>query len=115
MAYRTSEKTKSEIYFGLLPLLNSNRVELLDHAKLVSQLCNLERCTSRGGRDSVDHPPGSFDDLVNAAAGTLLAAQGRVEFTLDMYDLGIELTDFPTLTTDDARSFLHDNSTRYWQ
>jgi hypothetical protein len=40
------------------PLLNSGRVELLDNSRLISQLCNLERRTARGGRDSIDHPPG---------------------------------------------------------
>jgi hypothetical protein len=32
---------------------------------------SLERRTSRGGRDSVDHAPGSHDDLANACAGAL--------------------------------------------
>jgi hypothetical protein len=29
----------------------------------------LERRTARGGRDSIDHPPGQHDDLANAVAG----------------------------------------------
>jgi hypothetical protein len=29
----------------------------------------LERRTARGGRDSIDHPPGAHDDLANAVAG----------------------------------------------
>ena len=53
----------------LLPLINSRRIELLDDARLVDQLCALERRTARGGRDSIDHPPGAHDDLVNAVAG----------------------------------------------
>jgi len=53
----------------LLPLINSKRVELLDHVKLINQLCSLERRTARGGRDSIDHPPGGHDDLINAVAG----------------------------------------------
>ncbi|MEK7334644.1 MAG: hypothetical protein AAB222_04900, partial [Candidatus Binatota bacterium] len=51
-AYELSEKTKSEIYLATLPLLNSKRVELLDHKRLKTQLTNLERRTGRGGRDS---------------------------------------------------------------
>jgi hypothetical protein len=47
--YKVADKTKSEIYLALLPLLNSGRVELLDHQRLVSQLCSLERRTSRAG------------------------------------------------------------------
>jgi hypothetical protein len=35
----------------------------------------LERRTSRGGRDSIDHAPGSHDDLANAAAGAIVAAE----------------------------------------
>jgi hypothetical protein len=44
-------------------------IELLDHPRLTAQLRSLERRTSRGGRDSIDHPPGGHDDLANAVAG----------------------------------------------
>ena len=74
--YRVADKTKSDLYLTLLPLLNSRRVELLDNKRLVAQLCGLERRTSRAGRDSIDHVPGSFDDVVNSVAGAaVLAAQ----------------------------------------
>lgn len=78
--YEPSERTKSEIYAGLLPLLNSARCELLDLPRLASQLGGLERRTSRGGRDSIDHAPNSHDDLVNAAAGALVLAAGKGGF-----------------------------------
>jgi hypothetical protein len=48
--YLTADKPKSDIYRDLLPVLNSSRVELLDHPRLVAQLCGLERRTARGGR-----------------------------------------------------------------
>lgn len=67
--YEPSARAKNEIYIDFLPLLNSGRTELLDNPRLVNQLCGLERRTSRGGRDSIDHPPGGHDDLANAAAG----------------------------------------------
>jgi hypothetical protein len=67
--YEQSAKPKSDLYRDLLPLINSKRVELLDHVKLINQLCSLERRTARGGRDSIDHPPGGHDDLINAVAG----------------------------------------------
>ncbi|MEH6950709.1 hypothetical protein V4R08_05090 [Nitrobacter sp. NHB1] len=67
--YEPSALPKSELYRDLLPLINSARVELLDHAKLVNQLCGLERRTSRGGRDSIDHSPGAHDDVANVVAG----------------------------------------------
>ena len=64
------------MHLGLLPLLNSGRVELLDHKRLVAQLCTLERRTSRAGKDSIDHVPGGYDDIANAVAGAVvLAAQ----------------------------------------
>ena len=52
----------------------SGRVELLDSKRLVAQLSNLERRTARSGRDSVDHAPGSHDDVANVAAGSLTLA-----------------------------------------
>jgi hypothetical protein len=68
--YDASAKPKSELYIDLLALLNSQRIWLLDHPKLVNQLCALERRTTRGsGRDVIDHPPGGHDDLSNVVAG----------------------------------------------
>jgi hypothetical protein len=70
--YRPADLSKSEIYRDFLPRLNSGEVDLLDNARLISQLLSLERRTARGGRDSIDHPPGGKDDLANAAAGALV-------------------------------------------
>jgi hypothetical protein len=67
--FEQSAKPKSDLYIDLLPLLNSRRIELLDHPKLCTQLVSLERKTTRGGKDSIDHPPGGKDDLANACAG----------------------------------------------
>jgi hypothetical protein len=72
--YRPSERAKSDLYRDTLPLINSARVELLDHPRLVGQLVGLERRTARGGRDSIDHPPSGHDDLANAACGVLALA-----------------------------------------
>jgi hypothetical protein len=72
VSYKTADKTKSEIYGELLPLINSGKVELLDNELLHRQLLNLERRTSRAGKDSIDHPPGAHDDIANAAAGALV-------------------------------------------
>ena len=65
--YRHSELTKSELY--------------LESAPLSIELMQLERRTSRSGRDSVDHPPGGHDDHANAACGclALLASQTAQE------------------------------------
>jgi hypothetical protein len=76
--YRQSEKTKSDIYKDLLPIINSGRCELLDDKRLIAQLCNLERRVARGGKESIDAPPSRMnsaeghDDRVNASAGSLV-------------------------------------------
>ena len=70
-----SELNKSEIYAELLPMLNSRTVALLDNERLVHQLNGLERRRGRTGRDTIDHPKGGHDDLINAAAGALVLAQ----------------------------------------
>jgi hypothetical protein len=72
--YRPSDLNKSEIYRDLLPRLNSGEIDLLDNQRLITQLLSLERRTARGGRDSIDHPPGHHDDIANSAAGVLVYA-----------------------------------------
>lgn len=72
-----SAKPKSDLYRELLPLLNARRCNLLDNQTLAKQLVGLERRVARGGRDSIDHAPGSHDDVANAAAGALLMAGTR--------------------------------------
>ena len=74
IGYETSERAKSDIYRDFLPLLNSRAVALLDHRRMRQQFLALERRTTRGGRDSIDHPPGGHDDIANAVAGACLAA-----------------------------------------
>ena len=58
----------------MLAQINSRVVDLLDHPRLIAQLTGLERRTSGGGRDSIDHPPNSHDDVANAVAGAILGA-----------------------------------------
>jgi hypothetical protein len=77
VTYRKSEKNKSALYADLLPLLSSGRVELLDHSRMIKQLCQLERRTRAGGKDTIDHPQGGHDDLINAAAGALLESSAK--------------------------------------
>jgi hypothetical protein len=62
----------------LLPVINSQRVDLLDDRKSIAQLVGLERRTSRGvGKDSIDHAPGGHDDRINAIAGAIVHASVR--------------------------------------
>jgi hypothetical protein len=72
ITYEIADKSKSDIYLSLLPLLTSGRCDLLDNPRLVSQLAGLERRTARGGRDSVDHSRSSMDDLANSVAGLMV-------------------------------------------
>jgi hypothetical protein len=86
ITYVHSEKSKSEIYVELLPILNSGKADLLDHKVMLNQLVGLERRVSRGGRDSIDHPPGGHDDLANAVAGVITNLRGKIgsyDTTLD--------------------------------
>jgi hypothetical protein len=67
--YEPSAQPKNILYNNLLPTLNSKKVDLLDNKILINQLTSLERRTSRGGRDQIDHPPNGHDDVANAVAG----------------------------------------------
>jgi hypothetical protein len=69
ITYEQSAAPKSDLYRDLLALINSARIELLDHPKMIAQLTALERRVARGGKDSIDHPPGGHDDIANAVAG----------------------------------------------
>ena len=84
IAYERSEKSKGTIYAEFLPLLNSRRVRLLDHDLMRKQLLNLERRTAWGGKDAIDHPANSHDDLINAAAGVLIDAGTRKLSVMDL-------------------------------
>jgi hypothetical protein len=93
--YEPAAKNCSEIYGELLPLINSRKCDLLDDKKMITQLVTLERRTARGGKDSIDHSPGAYDDRINAAAGAIvLASVGRApivissEFMANLRDAG---------------------------
>jgi hypothetical protein len=74
ITYRPAERPKSDLYKEWLPLLNGQRVELLDIPRLKAQFCGLERKVARSGQDSIDHAPGGHDDAANAVAGVLVRA-----------------------------------------
>ena len=77
LEYRCSDKTKSDLFRNLLPMLNAGRVTLPKNERLRNQLCGLERRVARSGKDSIDHGPGSHDDLANSVAGAADLASGR--------------------------------------
>lgn len=74
--YIPCDRTRSELYLEMVPMMMSARVTLLDHRKMVNQFCALERRTGRNA-DVVDHGPGGHDDVSNAAAGCLVLAMPR--------------------------------------
>jgi hypothetical protein len=100
ISYEQSALVKSQLYSAFLPQLNSGKVELLDSGRLINQLCQLERRTARGGRDSIDHPAGAsyHDDLANCVAGlcsvgtSSTASYDRALKLLYEADTGISLT-----------------------
>lgn len=73
----TADEPRTGLYLNTLAALNSDRVELPPDDKLLNQFIGLERRTSRNGRESVDHPPGSHDDRANAAAGIVSHLSGK--------------------------------------
>jgi hypothetical protein len=87
--YFPAAKAKSDLYIALLPALNSRAVDLLDHGRLVTQLVGLERRTSRAGRDSIEHAPGSHDDIANAASGALYLVLSKQRD--DQYETGLPI------------------------
>ncbi|ASY69735.1 hypothetical protein [Sinorhizobium fredii] len=71
IGYRLSDKPRTDLYLELLPTLNSQKVDLLDHPVMVNQIVGLERRVSRGGKESIDHAPGGHDDIANSLAGAI--------------------------------------------
>jgi hypothetical protein len=69
ITYRIADKTRSELYQGLLPQLNAGRIVLPNNDELVKQLVGLERRVQRSGRETIDHGPRGHDDIANAVAG----------------------------------------------
>jgi hypothetical protein len=76
---KPSSRSSSEFFRDFLPLVNSERLELLDHPRLIGQLAALERRTSRGGKDTISHPPSGHDDLAVVCAAVLTRAGAERE------------------------------------
>ena len=71
ISYAKCDLVKSKLYLECLPLFSRNVVIVPNHARLLKELRQLERRSSRAGRDSVDHPPHGSDDYANALVGVL--------------------------------------------
>jgi hypothetical protein len=77
LQYVEADRTKSDLFVEMLPVLTSGRAQLLDHDRLVAQLLSLERRTGAGGKDTITHPRDTHDDVANAVAGALVKAARR--------------------------------------
>lgn len=66
--YRISKLDRSEAYMGILPMLTTGTVCLLDHDRTFAQFAALERRTLPTGKEHIDHPQGGHDDCSNAIA-----------------------------------------------
>ena len=82
--YEPAARPKNALYVDFLPLVNSCRVELLDHPRCIAQLCSLERSTVRGRGENIDHPPGQHDDIINAVAGVASISIGKYGYDISM-------------------------------
>jgi hypothetical protein len=80
--YAYSERDRSQIYVEALPLLTSGRARLVENKRLALQFASLERRTSPGGRDRIDHGINGHDDLANAASGALVEIATRPQATV---------------------------------
>lgn len=74
VVYEICKFPKSELYKNALPMFNSKKVRMIDNEKAVVQFSSLERRTSTVGRDTIDHPPGGYDDIANVVAGVMNSA-----------------------------------------
>ena len=77
--YRSTKKSKSELYLESLPNFAQRRLRMPNHKALIRELRLLERRTHRSGRDSVDHGPAGADDHANSVAGVMWCLRSRPE------------------------------------
>ena len=69
-----SEMPASALYLEALASFARGSISIPDNPQLIRELRQLERRTSRTGRDTVSHPPDGHDDHANALCGALRLA-----------------------------------------
>lgn len=110
IAYDFEERTKSDLFHDFLPLLNGRVVELLDHRRTINQLLALERTTSKLGKDSIGHPRGGWDDLINSVAGVAVLVAARAarpsSFVVEIVTKSWTQHADPTARVDDDRGIV---------
>jgi hypothetical protein len=95
LEYVQSELNRSELYLESLQLFTRGMARIPDHADLLRELRQLERRTSRTGKDSVDHPQGGHDDFANALCGALVLASTHRPFIVTTEMLASVMAAFP--------------------
>ena len=93
--FASDEQTINVAASGRAARLHDGKIALLDHPRLIPQLCGLERRIARSGKDSIDHAPGAHDDIANAVAGALVRVEAsRRAPQLLMSSLPMNRTDY---------------------
>jgi hypothetical protein len=79
------DRTTSENYLHVLPVLLAGRCRLVDNMTLRSQLAALERRVGAGDRETVTHPQhaNAHDDVACAACGAMAAAAKYGKYNYD--------------------------------
>lgn len=72
VAYQFTDRSTSQFYSQLPPLLASRAVRLLDSERLVRQMAALRRKLGSQGQEQVTHPGKAHDDCANSAAVALV-------------------------------------------
>jgi len=85
ISYEVCKQPKSDLFRDMLPLLNSGQITLPQNDRLIAQIVGLERRVSRGGKDSIGHPPHGHDDVANAVAGVVGAISGVGAFNFEFW------------------------------
>src|SRR5262249_25009995 len=75
--YWCSDKTKSDLFVDLLPMLNAGRITLPKTEPFTNPLCGREPRVARSDKALIDHGPGTHDDVANSVAGAADLASGR--------------------------------------
>lgn len=83
ITYRECDMVRSDLYRSALPVITSQRCELLDVPKMHRQWLTLDRTVSKSGRETIDARGGRLsEDLANVTAGLLcIAAKPRAHTT----------------------------------
>jgi hypothetical protein len=78
------KRTKSDLYGFFFAELKGNRIELLEHQRLMEQIVGLELRKSSSGRENIDHALNAHDDVINAVAGALWCATRPVPTEIEL-------------------------------